>query len=54
MSNMECELIGLIRESDDPSRAMIVAVDVITSYLMQHGSSGGQAPAGRQGLGGTS
>ena len=54
MSNMECELIGLIRESDDQSRAMIVAVDVITSYLMQHGSSGGQALAGRQGLVGTS
>ena len=54
MSNMESELIGLIRESDDPSRAMIVAVDVITSYLTQRGSSGGQAPADRQGLGGTS
>ena len=54
MSNMECELIGLIRESDDPSRALIVAVDVITSYLTQHGSSGGRVPADRQGFAGTS
>ena len=54
MSNMECELIGLIRESDDPVRALTVAVDVITSYLAQHGSSGGQAPADRRGLVGTS
>ena len=54
MNDMECELIGLIRESDDPGRAMIVAVDVITSYLTQHGSSGGQAPADRRGLAGTS
>lgn len=54
MSNMECELIGLIRESDDPSRALTVAVDVITSYLVQHGSSGGQDPADRQELAGTS
>lgn len=54
MSNMECELIGLIRESDDPGRAMIVAVDVITSCLTQRGSSGGRAPADRQELGGTS
>ena len=54
MSNMECELIGLIRESDDPGRALTIAADVITSYLMRRGSSGGQAPADRQELGGTS
>lgn len=54
MNNLECELIGLIRESDDPSRAVCVAIDVITSYLAQHGSFGGQAPADRQGLAGTS
>lgn len=54
MSNMECELIGLIRESDDPGRALAIAVDVITSYLAQHGSFGGQAPADRQELAGTS
>lgn len=54
MNSAECELIGLIRESDDPGRALTVAVDVITSYLMRRGSSGGQAPADRQGLGGTS
>ena len=54
MSNVECELIGLIRESDDPVRALMVAVDVITSFLAQHGSSGGQALAYQQGLAGTS
>ena len=54
MNSAECELIGLIRESDDPGRALTVAVDVITSYLMRRGSSGGQDPADWQELGGTS
>lgn len=54
MNENEMKLIGMIRESDDPTRALTVAVDVITSYLVQHGSSGGQAPADRQELAGTS
>lgn len=54
MNDMERELIGLIRESDEPGKAMMTAVEVISEYLTQRGSSGGQAPADRQGLAGTS
>lgn len=54
MNLLEQKLIGLIRESDRPGEALMVAVEVITSYLGQHGSFGGQAPADRQGLAGTS
>lgn len=54
MNENEMKLIGMIRESDDPEKALTVAVEVITSYLMQHGSSGGQAPADQQGLAGIS
>lgn len=38
MSNNELELIELIRENDDPERALIVALEVIADYLGQHGS----------------
>ena len=38
MSNNELELIELIRENDDPERALIVALEVIADYLAQHGS----------------
>ena len=54
MNDLERELIGLIRESDEPGRAMMVAAEVISDYLAQHGSSGGQAPAVQQVLAGTS
>ncbi len=54
MNENEMKLIGMIRESDDPEKAMMVAVEVITSYLRQHGSSGGQAPADLPVLVGTS
>lgn len=37
MSNNELELIELIRENDDPERALIVALEVIADYLGQHG-----------------
>lgn len=53
MSATERRLIELIRESDDPGCALTVAVDVITSYLMQHESFGAQATTNRQGFGGT-
>lgn len=36
MNENEMKLIGMIRESDDPEKAMRVAVEVITSYLGQH------------------
>lgn len=54
MCENEKKLIGMIRESDDPGEAMVVAVEVITSYLTRHGSSGGQGPADRQVLAGIS
>lgn len=54
MCENEKKLIGMIRESDDPEKAMMVAVEVITSYLRQHGSSGGQAPADQKELVGIS
>ena len=33
MSNNELELIELIRENDDPERALIVAAEIIIEYL---------------------
>lgn len=39
MSKNEMELIGLVREHDDPGRALQVAAEVILTYLKQHGSS---------------
>lgn len=44
MDIYEKELIRMIREHDEPEKAMMIAVEVITSYLRQYGSSGGQAP----------
>ena len=40
MSNNELELIELIRENDDPERALIVALEVIADYLGQRGPFG--------------
>jgi len=39
MSNNEMTLIRLIREHDEPEKALVIAVAVITSFLRQHGSS---------------
>lgn len=39
MSKNEIELLELIREHDDPEKALMIAVDVITSFLAQRGSS---------------
>lgn len=39
MNENEMKLIGLIRESDDPERAIVVAVEVITDFLTQLRSS---------------
>ena len=39
MSKNEMELIGMIREHDEPEKALQIAVEVITSFLAQHGSS---------------
>lgn len=39
MSKNEMELIELIREYKDPEEALLIAVQVITSFLELHGSS---------------
>lgn len=39
MNEWEQKLIGMIRESDDPERAMVIAVEVITDFLGQLRSS---------------
>lgn len=39
MNKWERKLIDRIRESDDPEKALTVAVEVITGYLKQHQSS---------------
>ncbi len=48
MRKNELELLGMIREHDAPEKAMMIAVEVITSFLTQHGSSGGQEPVCQQ------
>ena len=48
MDKWEQKLIDRIRESEDPEKAITVAVEVITNYLRQHQSFGTQAPADRQ------
>lgn len=39
MSKNEMELLGMIREHDEPEKALKIAVEVITSFLKLHGSS---------------
>ena len=36
MNENEMKLIGMIRESDDPEKAIAVAVEVITAFLKQY------------------
>lgn len=43
MSTYEMELVRMIREHDEPEKALMVAVEVITSFLKQRGSSEEQA-----------
>ncbi len=50
MSNTERELIESIRNSKNPSQALLVAIEVITSYLKQPLSFGEQVLAGPQAL----
>lgn len=38
MTNNELELLNIIRESDNPEHAIMIAIDVILSYLEQHES----------------
>ena len=38
MTENEIKLINIIREQDNPVQALMVAVKIIVSYLMQHES----------------
>ena len=42
MTSNELELLGMIRNHDNPQQAIVIAIDTITSFLMQLESS--QAP----------
>ena len=48
MNENEKELIELIRENDNPKKALTMAVDIILMYLTLHESSGVQASVGLQ------
>ena len=50
MTANEIELINIIRENDNPEKAIATAVDIILLYLVQHESSEGQAAADLQEL----
>lgn len=54
MNVYEAELIGLIREHENPGRALQVAAEVILTYLKQHGSSATPAAADPPAPAGTS
>ena len=50
MSNNEIEMINIIRENDNPARALMTATLIVLGYLKQHESSEGQAVVGLQEL----
>ena len=50
MTHNEEELIRLIRENDNPERALMTAVLIVLGYLKQHGSSEEQAAVYQQAL----
>ena len=39
MTNNEIELINIIRENDNPTRALMTATLIVLGYLKQHESS---------------
>lgn len=45
MTNNEIELLELIRENDNPERALMAATLIVLGYLKQHGSFEEQAAA---------
>ena len=45
MTENEKELIKIIRENDNPDRALMTAAVIILGFLKQHGSSEAQAAA---------
>ena len=50
MTENEKELIKLIRENDNPEKALMTATVIILDFLKQHGSSEEQAAAYLQAL----
>ena len=44
MTDNEMELIKIIRENDNPEKALMAAAVIILGFLKQHESSEGQAP----------
>lgn len=51
MSKNGLELISMIRENDNPEKALMVAATIILGYLKQHESSEEPAAVGLQALG---
>ena len=45
MTNNETELLTLIRNSKEPEKSMVVALNIILSFLEQPLSVAGQQPA---------
>lgn len=45
MTENEKELIRMVRENDNPERALMTATVIILGFLKQHGSSEEQVPA---------
>ena len=38
MTQNEIELIRIIRESEDPAKALVMAIQIVTDFLAEHGS----------------
>lgn len=45
MNENEMKLIGMIRESDNPEKALAVAMEVVTDFLRQYQSFEGPTAA---------
>lgn len=48
MSNNEITLLEIIRNSEDPGKAILIAIDVFTSFLEQLGEAQSQHPVCHQ------
>ena len=48
MTNNEIELINIIRENDNPERALMTATLIVLGFLKQRGSSEEQVAVGLQ------
>lgn len=50
MEENKIQLIEMIRENDNPGRALMTATLIVLGYLKQHGSSVEQVVVGQQEL----